>query len=332
MSEPLDRHLEIVRLLADGQLHSGELIAARLGVSRAAVWKALRKTAETLELEIDAVRGHGYRLRQPLELLDQQRIERSLSAAARRRLDRLEVLGTVDSTNSRLMRCARDGSSGALACVAERQTGGRGRRGRRWVSPFGTNVYLSLLWHFSSSPAELGGLSLAAGVAVAQALAATGAEGLGLKWPNDVHWRRRKLAGLLLEVVGESQGPSQVVVGVGVNLRLSPRRAAAIDQPWTDLATVLGRGRCDRHAVVVALIEALSAALDRYGAFGLSPFLPDWHRLDSYRGEAVELQAGGRRIVGTHAGIDPNGALLLEIDGERRAFHAGEVSLRCGRA
>jgi BirA family biotin operon repressor/biotin-[acetyl-CoA-carboxylase] ligase len=168
---------------------------------------------------------------------------------------------------------------------------------------------------------------------VAQALAAVGAgplgrDGIGLKWPNDLHWRRRKLAGLLLEVAGESQGPSLVVVGIGVNLRLDPTCAAEIDQPWTDLTTVLGADGYRRNAVAAGLIAELATALERFAAHGLAPFLPEWQRLDAYLGEPVELLLGERRIAGVHAGIDADGALLLNTDGELRRFHGGEVSLR----
>jgi BirA family biotin operon repressor/biotin-[acetyl-CoA-carboxylase] ligase len=324
----MDRNLEIVRLLADGELHSGEAIASRLGISRAAVWKAVRKTVELLDLDLESVRGHGYRLCAPLELLDAAEIRVGLPAPAQTEIRSIDVLPEVDSTNSWLMRRAHGGAPGGSVCLAERQTAGRGRRGRAWLSPFGANVYLSLLWRYPLAPAQLGGLSLAVGVAVARALTAAGASGIGLKWPNDLHWRRRKLAGLLLEVGGEAQGPSHVVVGVGLNLRLDPARAAAIDQPWTDLTAVLGAGGYRRNAVVVSLITELCAALERYGAEGLAAFLADWQRLDAYLGEPVELAAGERRIAGVHAGIDATGALLLEVDGKLEAFHAGEVSLR----
>ena len=324
----MERHLEIVRLLADGDLHSGEQLAAHLGISRAAAWKAVRKTAEVLDLDLESVRGRGYRLRSPLELLDDAAIRRALPAPVQAQIGHIEVLPVVDSTNSWLMQRARDGAPGGIVCLAERQSEGRGRRGRAWVSPFGANVYLSLLWRYPLAPAQLGGLSLAAGVAVARALAAVGLFDVGLKWPNDLHWQRRKLAGLLLEVAGESQGPSHVVVGVGLNLTLDPARAAAIDQPWTDLTAALGAGGYCRNAVVASLIVELCAALQRYGTDGLAPFLADWQRLDAYLGEVVDLVVGDRRISGVHAGIDASGALLLEVDGRLQSFHGGEVSLR----
>jgi len=286
-----------------------------------------------LGLRVESLRGRGYRLHESLELLDAGSIRGALPRAVQPWIERIDLLDEVDSTNTWLMQRAREGMPSGSVCLAERQNAGRGRHGRSWVSPFGANIYLSMLWRSPLAPAQLGGLSLAAGVAVARALAAAGAgpmgrDGIGLKWPNDLHWRRRKLAGLLLEVAGESQGPSLVVLGVGLNLRLDPRCATEIDQPWTDLASVLGADGYRRNAVAAGLIAELASALEHYAAHGLAPFLPAWQRLDAYLGEPVELLLGERRIAGVHAGIDADGALLLDMGGELRAFHGGEVSLR----
>jgi BirA family biotin operon repressor/biotin-[acetyl-CoA-carboxylase] ligase len=326
------RRREALRLLADGDLHSGAALAARLGVTRAAVWKLLRAAAEDLSLEIESVRGKGYRLREPLELLEADAIEAALPHEVRARLADIEVLDSVASTNARLMALAREGAPSGLVCLAERQLAGRGRAGRSWVSPFGSNLYLSMLWRYGQAPVQLGGLSLACGVRAADALARAGVQDIGLKWPNDLHWRRRKLGGLLLEVAGESQGPSQVVAGIGVNRRLSPAQAAGIDQPWVDLTEILGERAPGRNALAAAMIEALVRALTGYGEQGLAPFLTDWARFDAYLGQPVEVIAGDYRLRGTAAGVGADGALLLDTDGGRRSLHAGEVSLRPARA
>ena len=324
----METQLKIVRRLADGEFHSGEDLAAALGISRAAVWKAVHRAGEALGLEIESARGRGYRLRSPMELLHAEGILSDLPQAARCQISRLEIHDDIDSTNSHLMRAAQAGAPSGTLCLAERQTAGRGRRGRSWVSPFGSNLYLSLLWRYPFGPAQLGGLSLAAGTAVAIALEAEGAEEIALKWPNDVLWRRRKLAGLLIEVAGETQGPSLVVIGAGLNTRLSGPEAAAIDQPWADLDAVLGRGNYGRNRLAARLAAGLIRVLDRYGREGMSSFLPDWERFDLHRGEPVEVRFGDRSTVGIHAGITSEGALRLEVNGEVRTFHAGEVSLR----
>jgi BirA family biotin operon repressor/biotin-[acetyl-CoA-carboxylase] ligase len=326
------RDLELVRLLADGGYSSGEALAARLGVTRAAVWKALGRVRERWGLEVESVRGHGYRLAAPLELLDAESILAGLGAQARARVARLEIHTEIDSTNARLMAQARVGAPSGTVCLAERQSAGRGRRGRTWVSPFGANLYLSILWRFPLAPAALGGVSLAAGVAVARAVegagAGAGALGLALKWPNDLLWQGRKLGGLLLEVAGEAQGPSCLVVGVGLDLRISARQGSAIDQPWTDLASALGGSLPGRNLLAARLIESLAESLVRYGELGLAPFLADWERLDGLRGHQVALHLGERVQIGEHAGIAPDGGLKLLTERGIETFHSGEVSLR----
>ncbi|MBK1631055.1 biotin--[acetyl-CoA-carboxylase] ligase [Thiohalocapsa halophila] len=332
METGASRRREILHLLADGGLYSGAEVAARLGISRAAVWKTLRRAADELGLEIESRRGRGYRLRRPLELLEAARIRAALSKTAGARVAGIEVLEVVDSTNTRLMQCAADGGACGSVCLAERQRAGRGRSGRGWVSPFGANIYLSVLWRYTLAPAELGGLSLACGVAVARVLKSSGIAEIGLKWPNDLHWRRRKLGGLLLEVAGESQGPSHVVVGLGVNLHLSAEQARDIDQPWSDLTTALGDAAPKRNALAARLIEGLVDALADYGDAGLAPFLADWHAFDAYLGESVEVVTGERRVAGIAAGVAGDGGLLLDTAAGRQCFHGGEVSLRPGAA
>ena len=202
-SVTLQMQLSIVRMLADGQFHSGEKIADSLGVSRAAIWKHLSQIRERMGIEVFAVRGKGYKLSAPLELLDTDQICSKLGDTARELLSELEILDRIDSTNSYLLALIPEGIASGYVCISEQQTAGRGRMGRRWVSPFGSNIYLSIHWQYPLPIAELSGLSLAAGVAVARCLESLGLEGIELKWPNDVLWQNRKLAGLLLEVSGE---------------------------------------------------------------------------------------------------------------------------------
>jgi len=327
----METHLRIIHRLADGELRSGADLAQTLGISRAAVWKAVHKAGEVLGLEVRSVRGRGYCLATPLELLYAERILAEIPHRARHRIERLEVHDDIDSTNSHLMREAQRGAPSGTLCLAERQRAGRGRRGRTWVSPFGTNLYLSLLWRYPFGPALLGGLSLAAGTAVAGVLEAEGVPDIGLKWPNDVLWHRRKLAGLLLEVAGEAQGPSLVVLGLGLNIRLPATQAAAIDQPWTDLDSVVGLDTIGRNRLAARLAERLTDVMARYGSDGLDPFLPEWERFDLYRGEPVEIRLADQSFSGLHTGVTHQGALLLDMDGDIKTFQAGEVSLRLVR-
>jgi BirA family biotin operon repressor/biotin-[acetyl-CoA-carboxylase] ligase len=267
-------------------------------------------------------------LAHPLELLQQDNIFALLPSETRSALNGLEIHDIINSTNEYLMLQAADGGSSGQVCLAERQTAGRGRRGRDWISPYGSNIYLSVLWRFSLAPIELSGLSLAAGLATVRALNRLGVTEVGLKWPNDVLWQEQKLAGLLLEVTGESGGPSQVVLGLGLNTHMSNQQGESIDQPWVDLTRIPGGKKVRRNQLAAELIHQLVKALQQFESVGLPPLLEEWQQKDLYHNKMIALQMGNRTIVGKHVGIDKNGALLLLHAGETNAHYAGEVSLR----
>lgn len=316
--------------LADGRFHSGEALARRLGVTRAAVWKQVKGLGRELGLEIDSVTGRGYRLAQPIELLDPARIQACLSPAVRHRFQRMHIHSTIESTNTWLMReAAREAPSGTV-CLAEHQTAGKGRHGRQWVSPFGRNIYLSLLWRFERSPVELSGLSLAAGIGVIRALRRIACHEAGLKWPNDILWRGKKLAGLLLEVAGEAAGPSHLVIGVGLNLQLDAA-GSGIDQPWIDLVSIPDVRAYSRNELVAGLLENLFEIITEYEQSGLTRFIEEWDRYDLLKGSEVVVRNASRSYQGEHLGIDPSGALKLRVAGEVMTFWAGEVTLRPAR-
>ncbi len=318
---------KIVNYLADGQFHSGEVLAEKLGISRAMVWKCIQTIRHKQKLQIDSVKGRGYRLPTALELLDHETILKNLSPSVRK-IAHLHIYNSIDSTNSCLMNKASEGIPSGTCCIAEQQNAGRGRYGRTWISPYGKNIYLSLLWRYSLSPVEVSGLSLAAGVAILRVIRDLGIEDVGLKWPNDILWNEKKLAGLLLEVAGEGGGPCHVVIGVGINTFVDTDSAEKIDQPWIDLATIAGLSNVSRNQLAARTLEALIVCLESYHQQGLEAYQEDWKNFDLYYGKKVHLKGGDKEVVGIHQGIDKNGALLLRMGNETCAFHAGEVSLR----
>lgn len=320
-----ERATSLISLLADGHFHSGEELGKSLGISRAAVWKLI-KGLEPLGLEVHAVSGKGYRLATPLELLDAVRIGGQLDEESRTRLQRLELLQVVDSTNTFLVQNALNGSPGGFACFAEYQQRGRGRRGRQWTSPYGSNIYLSLLWRFQDGAGRLGGLSLAVAVAVMRALVECGLRSAGVKWPNDILVNKRKLAGILLEVAGESNGPCHAVIGLGVNFEMPAQAAGSIDQPWTDLRScgvALGR-----NVVAGRILHHLLLAIPQYLQGGLDAFREEWRAWDLLTDHAVVLLQGEERRYGVARGIDPRGLLLVEDERGITRYSSGEVSLR----
>lgn len=315
--------------LADGPV-AGTALARELGLTRAAVWKrivALREAGV-------AIRAHvreGYSLAQPLDLLDANAIRAALPVELRKDVTELDVLWSIDSTNSELLRRATPAHSCAVL-LAERQTGGRGRRGRTWASPLAAHVYLSLARRFEGGLARLGGLSLVAGIAAAEALHALGLAEVRLKWPNDLVVADaaglRKLGGLLVEGGGEAGGAARAVIGLGLNVRMPSAVAAGIDQPWIDLAG-LRSPPPPRNAVAAMLLAHLLPALRLFDARGLAPFLPRYAALDVLAGRAIRVHEASGAFDAVALGLADDGALRLrDAEGGERHVHAGDVSVR----
>jgi len=319
---------QLLNRLADGQFHSGEELGELLGVSRTAVWKQLQKIQDLTDLPLESAKGRGYRLKDGLELLDATSIRAAVSSQAKPLLNELRLLEQVDSTNRLAMTEAQAGAGRGYVIAAEQQSAGRGRRGRTWISPFARNIYCSVIWEFDGGAAALEGLSLAVGVAVTKAMAAIGVSDAGLKWPNDVVWNGRKLAGILIEMTGDAAGRCQVIVGIGINVSMAGSQAAdAIDQAWVDVQSVL-RAKVSRNQLLGCLLSELLPTLSLFERQGFSVFQSDWAALDNMRGKPVSVLLGEQVVLGTAAGVDDSGALLLDTPTGRQAFHGGEVSLR----
>lgn len=316
--------MELIRRLADGAWHAGPELASELGVSRAAIWKQIRR-ARAMGLEVQAVRGRGYRLKHAFQPLDADAIRRGLSSFGVAQLDRIEVFSSVDSTSSYLARA--DASSPCRACFAEHQTGGRGRRGRRWVSPYGANLYLSLAWSFAQTPATIGALGLAVGVELAECLQGFGAADVRLKWPNDLLVDGDKLGGILIEHRGEAAAGCRVIVGVGLNVAMATEQADGLDQPWTPLAAHM-ETLPERNRLAAGILDALLRAMRRFQTDGFESYRARWQRLDAAAGHCVTLEAGSERIIGRATGVAADGALLVDVAGRAKRFYSGDLSLR----
>jgi BirA family biotin operon repressor/biotin-[acetyl-CoA-carboxylase] ligase len=314
----------LIALLADGSAHSGEALALTLGMSRAAVWKKIEALRE-LGLEVDGQAGSGYVLARPIERLDAARLRNDVSPATRAALRDLRVVPVIDSTNAALRAEAGHLASGSLL-LAEAQTAGRGRRGRAWASPFAAGFLGSLFWRFERGLADLGGLSLAVGIALAEAWRTHGLD-VQVKWPNDLWIGGRKLAGLLIEAGGEFHGPSHVVVGLGLNIALPTSLGDSFEPPATDLGMHMPVPM-SRHAAVVVCIDALFAALSEFERSGFAAFAARWHGVDALADAAVAVHASQGAWTGIARGIDDRGRLQVEVDGRLRCVDAGEVSIR----
>jgi len=318
-------HFSLLRILADGGFHSGERLGGTLGLSRGGVRDRIRGI-EALGLRVFKVRGRGYRLADPLDLLD-----REVLAARLKEISpafSIEVLDECLSTNTVLAERAAHGAPHGMMLACEHQSAGRGRRGAPWLSGVGGSLAFSLLWRFPQGAGALAGLSLAVAVAAARSLDRLGIAGVELKWPNDLCCRGRKLGGILIELSGEVLGPSTAIVGVGLNVRLDAGLRSRIDQPVTDLANC-GGPLPARTVVLAALLESLAAALTQFSREGFAPFREAWLRRHAWQGRRVALSIADRRVAeGEVLGIAEDGALMLRSQRGIERFHSGELSLR----
>lgn len=312
---------------------TGDALASAAGQTRAAVWKRIEALREA-GVAIDAKPGRGYALSQPLDLLDSGAIAAALPTPARARLAAIDIAWSIDSTNSELLRRPETGDGLASLLLAERQTGGRGRRGRAWSSPLAAHLYLSLSRGFSGGLGRLGGLSLVAGIATAEALHALGFDTVQLKWPNDLvvagPTGLRKLGGILVEGGGEHAGPVRAVIGLGLNVRMPADYAAQIDQPWCDLAQLRPDHGSSRNTLAAKLMARWLPALDEFDRCGLAPFLMRYAAFDALAMQPVLITTSSGASAGLALGLDGDGSLRVQLEGEsvERRVHSGEVSVR----
>ncbi|OQR52766.1 biotin--[acetyl-CoA-carboxylase] synthetase [Klebsiella oxytoca] len=310
--------LTLISILADAEFHSGEQLGERLGMSRAAINKHIQ-TLRDWGVDVFTVPGKGYSLPEPIQLLDEEQIARQIEHG------RVTVLPVIDSTNQYLLDRLSELQSGD-ACVAEHQQAGRGRRGRKWFSPFGSNLYLSMYWRLEQGPAAAIGLSLVIGIVIAEVLQSLGADKVRVKWPNDLYLQDRKLSGILVELTGKTGDAAQIVSGAGINLMMRRVESDVVNQGWISLQEA--GISIDRNQLAACLIKELRAGFKLFENEGLAPYLGRWEKLDNFINRPVKLIIGDKEIFGISRGIDAQGALLLEQEGVIKPWIGGEISLR----
>ncbi|GAD81427.1 bifunctional biotin--[acetyl-CoA-carboxylase] ligase/biotin operon repressor BirA [Vibrio ezurae] len=309
--------LKLINELSAGSFLSGEQLGEQFGVSRAAIARHI-KSLQDLGIDVYSVKGKGYRLEQSLDLLDPQLLQSRLNSP-------VEVIPVIDSTNQHMLG-QQDLPSGSV-CVAEYQTQGRGRRGREWVSPFGSNIYYSMYWRLEAGLPAAMGISLVIGLALVEALERLGIQGLKLKWPNDVYHNNQKLAGILVELSGQAGDAANLVIGIGLNVSM-PEHVQGIDQPWTSLKEISDKQTMTRNDIVVSMTETLHNAITIYEQKGLQPFLSQWNHYDNFLDQPIKLIMGNKEVIGVCKGINEQGALLLDNGTSIEAYIGGEISVR----
>jgi BirA family biotin operon repressor/biotin-[acetyl-CoA-carboxylase] ligase len=315
--------VKLVALLNDLKYHDGVTIGEKLHITRSAVWKTMKKL-ESYGVTIDSVKGKGYTLHEPLLLLDKNFISKNLS----NKDILIEIYETIDSTNTYLKSFYNNDKP--RICLAEHQTTGRGRLQRNWHSPFGQNIYFSCLYPFQKDISELSGLSLVISLAIVKALTIYKLpEPLLVKWPNDVTYQKKKLAGCLLEIQAETNGTCSVIIGMGINVNMVEDKNHTISQPWTSLKTILNT-YINRNPLCVSLTNNLLLYLKQFEAKGLASFMDEWQRVDSLANQTIQLkhihQHIHHTITGQVKGINQHGHLILTLpDNTVRAFSSGDT-------
>ena len=316
----------LLQYLSDGDYHSGEELGQLLGVSRTAVWKQINKLNE-LGVSVESVKSRGYRIAGGLDLLKSDVIQAQLSESSSQQLSALSVELSIASTNAMARETAEVQDATGLAIFAEQQTDGRGRRGRNWISPFGRNLYFSLVWGFDTGVEAVEGLSLAVGVAVCRSAKRCHINGLQLKWPNDLLWQGHKVGGILLEMIGDPAGFCQVVIGIGLNVGMDDGQAADIDQPWANLNQITEQP-IQRSVLAGCVLDELLILLSDYESVGFADCMDEWLQRDAFADQPVKLIMVSREIIGIARGVSATGALRLEVDGEVVEYSGGEISMR----
>ena len=317
--------LPILRLLADGEFHSGEHIAAKLGVSRASICNALQDSA-FLGVHLHKIRGRGYQLSTPIEWLELEQIYAHRGNQVAK--IPIQILDVVESTNTLLMQTAAQNSNASRCVVAEIQTQGRGRRGRVWHATLGGSLTFSVLWQFNVGVSQLSGLSLAVGVALARALTEIGIPDIQLKWPNDLMHGYHKLGGVLIELQGDALGPSTTVIGVGLNIRLPEIVKNRIDQAVVDVFSLKPEG-VSRNQLLGITLRHLQNIFIEFETHGFGRMRDEWQKLHAYQSKSVALRMpDGAEVLGVVRGVSTEGALILETSSGERRFGSGEISMR----
>ena len=322
MKNTNEKLVEICNILNDLNFHDGTSIGAELNISRTAVWKWVSKL-QSYGIEITKVKGKGYLLKEPLILLDSKKIETLLKSEH----FIIDTVESIDSTNNYLNN--HNKSATPHICIAEHQTRGRGRFSREWYSPFGKNIYFSMQYSIQQDISQLGGLSLAVGMIVCKAIekACKLPNRLMLKWPNDITYNGKKLAGVLIEVRAEVNGNCSVIIGIGINVNMPITNKVTFNQEWASIMQITGSPQ-DRNNICAILIDKLTLGIEQYLITGFKSYMPEWKKRDSLFGKMIQIQDGNEIFKGIATGVDLQGHLLINLETNiKKAFAAGEATL-----
>lgn len=321
-------HLKkLTSILSDHEYHSGTDIGKQLGLTRSGVWKLIKQLS-ALGIDIESGTNKGYKTENILEFLDPEQIKKNISDKHLHLLNDFFIYDSMTSTNDYLVTHAKQIKNSNAVCFAEHQTAGRGRLGRTWVSPFLSNIYMSLLWNFHFDMTALSGLHILTGISVMKALQKiTKIQGLQLKWPNDILWNHCKLGGILIDIIGEYNGLCSVVIGIGLNVNMPEQFTSHIEKPNTAINRITHTTLSRNHLAGI-LLDQLISDLIQFSHAGLSDFINDWEKYDCLAGNLINISTATESLTGIAKGIDEHGRLLLETkDKNKIAVNSGDASI-----
>ena len=318
---------KILQLLRNTQGYvSGQQLCDELGVSRTAVWKVINQLKEE-GYEIEAVRNRGYRILEAADVLNGSEIKSRLRT--QKIGGQVYYQSEIDSTNSWMKRLAEEGVPDGSVTIADMQSRGKGRRGRVWVTPFGTSIPFSILLRPDIRPERASMLTLVMGLCVAQAIRELYGLKTGIKWPNDVVVHGKKICGILTEMTMQADYIDSVIIGVGINANMQEFSSELTDKA-TSLRNELGRP-VKRADIVVKILEIFE---ENYHIFlqtqDLSGLIEDYHGYLLNKDKEVRVLQPGDEHTGVARGIDEMGNLIVERsdNGQTEKVFAGEVSIR----
>jgi BirA family biotin operon repressor/biotin-[acetyl-CoA-carboxylase] ligase len=321
-----DNLSRLVKLLNTGDYCDGSSIGEKLGITRSAVWKSIKKL-RTYGIDIKSVKGKGYYLEEDLILYEKKIILKNLILDKKiiSLLD-LKIFETLPSTNDYLKKF---GWQNTMAvCLAEEQTKGRGRFSRNWYSPFGQNIYLSMGFNITKEISELMGISLIIGLAVINAIKEYGIkEKILIKWPNDILWKDKKIAGILIDANAEINGNCKLIIGVGINLNMATIPQSSDLQSFMSLKKIIGH-TIDKNKMVALLINNIFIFIKKFEKDGLHSFIEQWHNYDYLYDKKLKIKDANIEKQGIAKGIDPYGRLILQLNnGNEQMFACGDTTI-----
>lgn len=317
--------IKLLERLGDGKCHSGNDLGEFLQITRTAIWKQISQLT-AWGILIKRIPQRGYQLLTPLILLNENQIRSRLNDYSLSTAFDFHLAAEVDSTNSYLK--SLPSAPSTAICCAEKQTQGRGRFGRQWSSPFGDNVYFSMRCEWTQCLSQLSGLSLVVSLALLHCLKRHQIDdGIGVKWPNDLLWQNKKLAGVLIEVSAESHGNAQLIIGIGINVNSSSEKQQLSDKPWCSLYDITGR-YVDRNRLIADLIASLIQYLEQFKEEGFHGFRQQWLDVDLLKGQAITVSQPAGVLLGRAFGVNDAGQLcLMDEEGRMHYLSSGDASL-----